>query len=228
MAERPTIVFAMAPALTRDLLTDAHRARLATLAEVLDREPRSRFDDARAATLCSRAPRFSYRLGLAAYRPGLLDRAHALRADRARGRHREGTSSIRRASARRPRVFRGCRQRGARRGVHRRGDPARRKARVPAPAPVSRGARLPLLAAGGAGLGNVRRTVGIVGASRIGRLVLERLRGFDFERSSSIPSSRTRTAAALGAEKVGDLDRIPARAPTSSRCTRRRCPRRAT
>jgi len=56
------------------------------------------------------------------------------------------------------------------------------------------------------GLGNYRRTVGIVGASRIGRLVLERLRGFDFERLVFDPFLADADAAALGAEKVEDLD----------------------
>src|SRR6185295_18948017 len=55
LRSRPTVVLAMAPALTPDLFADEHRARLAALADVPDAEPLTRFDDERAARLLPRA-----------------------------------------------------------------------------------------------------------------------------------------------------------------------------
>ena len=55
MRARPIAVLAMAPALTPDLFTPEHHARLATLAELPDPQPLTRFDDARAAPLLARA-----------------------------------------------------------------------------------------------------------------------------------------------------------------------------
>jgi phosphoglycerate dehydrogenase-like enzyme len=52
------------------------------------------------------------------------------------------------------------------------------------------------------GLGNYRKTVGIVGASRIGRRVAELLRPFDFEVLIHDPFLQPRDAAALGARLV--------------------------
>jgi len=49
-------------------------------------------------------------------------------------------------------------------------------------------------------LGNLGRTVGIVGASRIGRMVLERLRGFDFRLLVHDPYLDAAAARELGAE----------------------------
>jgi phosphoglycerate dehydrogenase-like enzyme len=54
-------------------------------------------------------------------------------------------------------------------------------------------------------IGNYGKTVGIVGASRIGRLVLERLRPFDFARLVCDPFLPAEEAASFGAEKV-ELD----------------------
>lgn len=53
------------------------------------------------------------------------------------------------------------------------------------------------------GLGNHGKIVGLVGASRIGRLVLERLRPFDFEILLCDPTLEPAAAAALGVETVG-------------------------
>jgi phosphoglycerate dehydrogenase-like enzyme len=63
----------------------------------------------------------------------------------------------------------------------------------------------PVLA--GENLGNYGITVGILGASRIGRLVLERLRGFDVRLLVSDPYLSADEAAALGAEPV-ELDQL--------------------
>ena len=45
MRARPIAVLAMAPALTPDLFSPAHHARLATLAELPDPQPLTRFDE---------------------------------------------------------------------------------------------------------------------------------------------------------------------------------------
>jgi phosphoglycerate dehydrogenase-like enzyme len=56
-------------------------------------------------------------------------------------------------------------------------------------------------------LGNHGTTVGVVGASRVGRLVLERLRAFDFRRLVYDPLLAPDEARALGAEPV-ELDAL--------------------
>lgn len=61
-----------------------------------------------------------------------------------------------------------------------------------------------------AGHGNYRRCAGIVGASRIGRRVIELLRPFDLEVLLFDPYVDAGTAARLGAEQVG-LDELCAR-----------------
>ncbi len=57
------------------------------------------------------------------------------------------------------------------------------------------------------GLGNLGKTVGIVGASRIGRRVIELLRPFDFEVLVSDPYLEPAAAERLGARKV-ELDAL--------------------
>ncbi|WFU50436.1 hydroxyacid dehydrogenase [Sinorhizobium terangae] len=60
-------------------------------------------------------------------------------------------------------------------------------------------------------IGNYRRTIGIVGASRIGRRVIELLRPFDYQVLLYDPLVGQDSASALHAEKV-DLDTLMARA----------------
>ncbi len=60
-----------------------------------------------------------------------------------------------------------------------------------------------------AGVGNHRRVVGVVGASRIGRLVIERLRPFGFTVLVNDPHLDAAGAAALGARPAG-LDELAA------------------
>ena len=74
-----------------------------------------------------------------------------------------------------------------------------------------------------AAAGNYRRTVGIVGASRIGRRVIELLRPFDCEVLLYDPYVTPAEAAGLGVALTG-LDELAA-AATSSRSTRRSCRR---
>ncbi|WP_415854568.1 hydroxyacid dehydrogenase [Sinomonas sp. G460-2] len=54
----------------------------------------------------------------------------------------------------------------------------------------------------GATNGNYGTTVGVIGASRVGRLVLERLKAFDFRVLLADPTLRPSDAVALGAELV--------------------------
>jgi len=58
-------------------------------------------------------------------------------------------------------------------------------------------------------IGNYGRTVGIIGASTIGRLVLERLKGFDLQVLLADPTLNRGSAAELGAELVS-LDELMA------------------
>jgi phosphoglycerate dehydrogenase-like enzyme len=64
-------------------------------------------------------------------------------------------------------------------------------------------------------IGNYRKVVGVVGASRIGRLVLERLRAFDFELLVHDPYLAAEEARTLGAEAVA-LDDLLRRADVVS------------
>lgn len=206
MGGRPIVVLAMAPALTPDLFSDAHRTRLAALAEVPDPAPLVRFDDARADALLPRAEILLTGWGSPRIDAALLDRAPQLRAVV----HAAGT-------------------------VKHFFDPAcfGRGVRVSSAAaanavPVAEFSVAAILLAGKRAfrlqrlyreargfrfwpqqvppLGNYRRTVGIVGASRIGRLVLERLRPFDLACLVFDPFLAASEAAALGAERIEDLD----------------------
>jgi phosphoglycerate dehydrogenase-like enzyme len=65
-------------------------------------------------------------------------------------------------------------------------------------------------------IGNFGRTVAIVGASRIGRLVIERLRAFDLTVLVHDPFLSDADAGALGVERVGELDALLPRADVLS------------
>ena len=204
---RPTVVLAMAPALTKDLFADAHHARLAALADVPDPAPLARFDDARADALLPRAEILLTGWGSPRIDPALLDRASALRAVV----HAAGTVK--------GHVDPACFARGLRVS----------SAAAANAVPVAEFTLAAILLAGKRAfrlqrryrelrsfrlwsqevpaIGNHRKVVGIVGASRIGRLVLAHLRGFDFERLVYDPFLGAADAAALGAERV-ELDAL--------------------
>jgi len=216
MAARPTVVLAMAAALTPDLFTPALRARLAALAELPDPEPLQRFDDERAARLLPAAEVLLTGWGCPRIDAALLARAPRLRAivhaagtvkghvDEAAWERGVRVSSAAAANAvpvaeytvaaillASKRAFRLQRRYRELRGFR------LWPREVPAP------------------LGSLGRTVGIVGASRIGRLVLERLRPFDFARLVADPFLAPGEARALGAEPV-ELDALLARADVVS------------
>ncbi len=205
LRSRPTVVLAMAPALTPDLFADAQRARLAALADVPDPAPLTRFDDERAASLLPRAEILLTGWGSPRIDAALLARAPALAAIV----HAAGTVK--------GHVDPVCLARGVRVSSAAAAN-AVPVAEFTVAAIVLAGKRafrlqrryrdvraLRLWPAEAPGLGNYRKTIGVVGASRIGRLVLERLRGFDFDRLVYDPFLADGEASALGAERV-ELD----------------------
>jgi len=207
---RPTVVLAMAPVLTGDLFTPALRERLAATATLPDPEPLQRFDDERAARLlpaaeilltgwgCPRidgavlahAPRLRAIVHAAGTVKGHLDEAvweRGIRVSSAAAANAVPVAEYTLAAIlfAAKRVFRLQR-------LYRELRSFRLWPReVPGP------------------LGSVGRTVGIVGASRIGRLVLERLRPFDFARLLE-HITKTRNARAgtiVGSGTVSNYDR---------------------
>jgi len=196
---RPKVVLAMAAALTPDLFGAEERARLAAVAEVLDAEPLARFDDERAARLLPQAEVLLTGWGSPRVDEALLGRAPRLRAIV----HAAGT-------------------------VKGHVDPAcYARVRVSSAAaanavPVAEFTVAAILLAGKRAfrlsrryrelrgfrlwwnevppLGNYRKVVGVVGASRIGRLVIERLRAFELELLVHDPFLGSAEARELGAE----------------------------
>jgi phosphoglycerate dehydrogenase-like enzyme len=214
VGDRPVVVLAMAPALTPDLFGPEERERLASIAEVPDPEPLARFDEERAAPLLAVVEVLLTGWGCPRIEAALLARAPRLRAVV----HAAGT-------------------------VKGHVDPScYARLRVSSAAasnaiPVAEFTVAAILLAGKRAfrlqrlyrevkgfriwrnevppIGNYRKRVGIVGASRIGRLVLERLRGFDLELLVHDPYLRPEEARALGAEPV-ELDELLRRADVVS------------
>jgi phosphoglycerate dehydrogenase-like enzyme len=214
VGDRPVVVLAMAPALTPDLFGPSEKARLRALAELPDPEPLARFEGERAARLLAAAEVLLTGWGCPRIDAALLARAPRLRAVV----HAAGT-------------------------VKGHVDPAcYAQVRVSSAAaanavPVAEFTVAAILLAGKRAfrlqrlyrevrglrlwwnetpaLGNYRKVVGIVGASRIGRLVLERLRSFDFELLVHDPYLEPGAARALGAEPV-ELDDLLQRADVVS------------
>ncbi len=207
MAERPPLILVMQPALVRGMIGEPQRARLDGLCELLDPEPLADFDEPRAEALLGRVEILLTGWGCPRLEAEVLVRAPALRAVI----HAAGTvknhvtdacwerglvvSSAAAANAlpvaeytlaailfANKRVFQ----------LQRRYREVRAIRLWPAEAP---------------GLGNLRKVVGILGASRIGRRVIELLRPFDLEVLVSDPYLDAGEAEALGARPV-DLDTL--------------------
>ena len=199
---RPTIVLAMAPALTVDLFDASLLDRLRAAGEVPDAEPLARFDDPRAGALLAAAD-----VLLTSWGCPVLDDAFLARAPRLRAVvHAAGTVKQHVTSA--------CFARGV----------AVSSAAAANALPVAEFTLAAILFANKRifrlreryrevkgfrlwprefpGLGNCDKTVGIVGASHIGRRVLELLRPFDLERLLFDPFVDDAGAAALGARRV--------------------------
>ena len=202
MRTRPITVLAWAPALTPNLFTAEHLARLATLADVPDATPLTRFDDARATELLARAEILLTAWGSPRIDASVLAQAPHLAAIL----HAAGTVK--------GHVDPVCFERGVRVS----------SAAAANAVPVAEFTLAAILLAGKRAfrlqrryaevrnfrlwwnevppIGNHRKTVGIVGASRIGRLVLQHLRAFDFSVLVTDPYLSADDAAALGAAKT--------------------------
>jgi phosphoglycerate dehydrogenase-like enzyme len=215
MSDRPVAVLAMAPALTLHLFSPAQHERLRALCDVPDPEPLARFDDARAGRLLALAEVLLTGWGCPRLDASVLARASRLRAVV----HAAGTVK--------GHVDPACFARGVRVS----------SAAAANAVPVAEYALAAILLAGKRAfrlqrlyretralrlwwrevpaLGNYGTVVGVVGASRIGRLVLERLRPFDFHRLVYDPFLAAEEARALGAEST-DLDDLLRRADVVS------------
>jgi phosphoglycerate dehydrogenase-like enzyme len=199
---RPTVVLAMVPVLTADLFTPAHKEHLQTLCEVPDPEPLTRFDDERAEVLLPSAEIVLTGWGCPPIDTQVLDRASRLRAVV----HAAGTVKNH--------VREVCFERGLRVS----------SAAAANAIPVAEYTLAAILLAGKRAFrlqrmyaevragrlwprevsvpGNYRRVVGIVGASHVGRIVMERLRPFDFSVLVHDPYLAAEEAQTLGAEPV--------------------------
>jgi len=212
---RPTIVLAMVPALTTDLFDEALLARLGRAGEILDPSPLAGFDDPRADGLLARAEVLLTSWGCPLLDEAVLERAPRLRAVV----HAAGTVK--------QHVTPACFARGI----------AVTSAAAANALPVAEYTLAAILFANKKifrlrdryrevrafrfwpkelpGLGNYRKVVGIVGASHIGRRVLELLRPFDFERLLCDPFLDEAGAAALGASRI-ELDELLTRSDVVS------------
>jgi phosphoglycerate dehydrogenase-like enzyme len=179
MRKRPTLCLVMAEFLTRDLLSSEHRERLSRACEVLDPEPLARFDETRAAGLLQRSEILLTGWGCPPLDAGVLGRAPRLRAVV----HAAGTVK--------GHVTEACFDRGL----------VVSSAAAANALPVAEYTLAAILFASKRlfriqrryreerawrawahefpDLGNLGKTVGIVGASRIGRRVMELLRHFE-------------------------------------------------
>ncbi len=212
---RPTIVLAMAPALTVDLFDEALFARLRRSGELPDSNPLARFDDPRAEALLPLAEVLLTSWGCPPLDAALLSRAPRLRAVV----HAAGTVK--------QHVTPACFARGL----------VVSSAASANAFPVAEYTLAAILFANkklfrlreryrevkalrfwpreAPGLGNYRRTVGIVGASHVGRRVLELLQPFDLERLLFDPFVDEAGAKGLGAAKL-ELDELLVRSDVVS------------
>jgi len=212
---RPVIVLAMVPAVTSELFDAPLLERLRDVAELPDPEPLARFDDPRADALLARAEVLLTGWGCPPLDEALLARAPRLRAVV----HAAGTVK--------GHVTPACFARGV----------VVSSAASANAVPVAEYALAAILFANKRvfrlreryrelramrlwslelpGLGNLGKTVGIVGASHIGRRVLELLRPFDLARLVHDPFLDEAGAEALGAECVG-LDALLSRSDVVS------------
>ncbi|WP_406862587.1 hydroxyacid dehydrogenase [Streptomyces sp. HUAS MG47] len=214
---RPALLLAMGPGVAERLLTDAHRARLTALART---DPHLvahdlTAPDARTAEALRHAEVLLTCWGVPPLTAGVLDRAPRLRA------------VVHAAGSVKHHVTDACWDRGL----------AVTSAAAANALPVAEYTLAAILLAGkralhtahryaqvrgpqdwlaeSAGWGNYRRTVGLVGASRIGRRVIKLLRPFDFEVLLHDPYVTPGEAAALGVEATG-LDELCARSSVVS------------
>jgi phosphoglycerate dehydrogenase-like enzyme len=203
---RPTAAIALHPKLCEGLLTPAHRARLEALCELPDPEPLASFDDGRARALLARVDVLLTGWGCPPITPRVLEAAPRLRAvAHAAGtvKHHVTPEALQRLAVSSAAaanalpvaeytvaaiLFANKRVFAAREGYRQ-----------------VRGFRfwsqeLP-------GLGNYGKTVGLIGASRIGRRVAELLRPFELRVLVADPFLDDAEAARLGVTRV-ELDAL--------------------
>ncbi len=211
-SNRPAIAFAMQPSRTRHVLPDALIRRLDTVGRVLDAAPMQSFDDARAARLLAEAEILVTGWGS----PTIDAAALALAPHLKLVAHSAGTvkgllgdslfdrgilvSHAAQANALPVAEFTLAAIIFAGKKVFRFRDFY--------VADRDRTRTIPMQAEA---IGNYRRTVGIIGASRIGRRVIELLAPFDYRILLYDPMVDDAEAAGLGAEKT-DLDTLMASA----------------
>jgi phosphoglycerate dehydrogenase-like enzyme len=207
MTAKPTVVLAMVPVFTAEMFTVEHMQRLRSLCEVPDSDPLTAFGDDRAARLLSDAEILLTAWGCPLIDGHALDLAPRLRAIV----HASGTVKL-----------------------HLGEECWKRNLQVTSAAaanalPVAEFTLAAILFANkrvirlqrsyrehrsfqmwtrlAPGLGNFRKTVGIVGASHIGRRVIELLKPFDLEVQVFDPYLDAAAAAELGVRKV-ELDEL--------------------
>jgi phosphoglycerate dehydrogenase-like enzyme len=207
MSKRPTAVLVLVPAIAPGILRPDHLDRLRTLCEVPDAEPLSSFDEPRAGALLARAELLLTGWGCPPLSKEVLERAPNLRALF----HAAGTVKNN--------VTEACWDRGL----------VVSSAAAANALPVAEYTLAAILFANkrvfqlqqryrelrqfrlwpleAPGLGNYRKRVGIVGASRIGRRVIELLQPFDLEVWVSDPYLDSGAAEALGVKLV-ELDEL--------------------
>ncbi len=205
MSQRPTVVLAMVPHFTAHLFTPALLERLQRLCDVPDPEPLTTFEEPRAATLLPRAEILLTSWGCPHVGRRALERAPRLRAIV----HAAGTVKDFITDA--------CWERGL----------LVTSAAAANAVPVAEYTVAAILFANKrifrlqrryadvrafrwwakefADLGNFGKTVGLVGASRVGRRVMALLRPFDLAVQVYDPYLTTDEAASLGVRRV-DLD----------------------
>ena len=200
MTEKPRALLVYAPAVNRDLVTGALRERLERACELLVDDPISGFDDPRAAAVLDRVEILVTGWGCPSLDEPALDRMPLLRA----AFHAAGTVKNH--------VTPACFERGVRitSAAQANAIPVaeftvaaillanKRAFRIQRRYRELRGFRL--WSAEFPDAGNHGKVVGLVGASRIGRMVIERLRVFGFEILVHDPFLGEAEARELGVE----------------------------
>jgi len=215
MSDSPPVLLVYAAPLSPQLVTQAHRERLAGLCRVLEPEPVPHFDDPRALPHLDAVEILLTGWGCPPLDAKTLDRMPRLRG----AFHAAGTVKNH--------VTPACFERGVRvtSAAYANGIPVAEYTValiVLANKRIFRASRLyrevkgfRLWSREYPGIGNHDKTVGIVGASRIGRMVIERLQGFDLRVLVYDPYLDEAEARALGAEPCG-LDDLMARSDVVS------------
>ena len=204
---RPRIVLAMIPGLERSLFTDEHLTALRAMASLPETEPAVPFDSERAGRLLQDAEILLTGWGCPELSATVLDRAPRLRLIA----HCAGTVK--------EMVTPACWERGLRviTAAEANAVPVveytvasillANKHAFQIREIYRRERRYGLWHHTTPGIGNLNKRVGVVGASRIGRRVIEALRPFDFSVCVYDPYFSAQEAARLGVEKV-ELDEL--------------------